>query len=40
MSAQEMRAEMLRMLSATAAMAVGASLAIATVIVAVAALLQ
>ena len=40
MSAHEMRVEMFRMVSATAAMAVGASLAVGSVIVAVAALLQ
>jgi hypothetical protein len=40
MSAREMRLEMLRMVSATAAMAVGASLAAGSVIVAIAAWLQ
>lgn len=40
MNAQEMRAEMLRMLSATAAMSLGAGLAIGTVIVALAAIFQ
>lgn len=40
MNAQQMRVEMFRMLSATAAMAVGASLAAGSVIIAFAALLQ
>lgn len=40
MSAREMRSEMIRMVSVTAAVAVGASLAVGSVIVVVAALLQ
>ena len=40
MDAREMKAEMLRMLYATAALAIGASLAVGSVIVAFAAFLQ
>jgi hypothetical protein len=40
MSAREMRLEMFRMVSATAAMAVGASLAVGSIIIALAAFLQ
>jgi hypothetical protein len=40
MSAREMRVEMFRMVSATAAMAVGASLAIGSVIVALVVFMQ
>jgi hypothetical protein len=40
MNAQEMKVEMIRMLSATAAMSLGASLAIGSVIVALAAFFQ
>ena len=40
MDAREMKAEMLRTLSVTAAMSLGASLAVGSVIVAFAALLQ
>jgi hypothetical protein len=40
MNAREMKVEMLRMLSATAAMSIGASLAIGSVIIAFAAFLQ
>ena len=40
MSAQQMKAEMIRTLSATAAMAVGAGLAIATVLLGLLALVQ